>query len=296
MSSAALIISVSLFALIVTGYLAQSRLPPPRPKIIGIDLGTTFSCVATYESKSGNVTVYKDDNGKRIIPSVVAILDESVLVGYKAVQQIETNSKNTIYDAKRFIGKKYTPQGISKFTSNYPFQLGVDDKGDPHFKVSLSTGVKEFTPEDIGAFILRRLKKMAEVEIDRAIEMAVISVPADFDDAQRNATVQAGAMAGLKILRVISEPTAAALAYGLHKKVGTNTVIVIDFGGGTLDVSLLLVQGGMFITMAMAGNNRLGGQDVNNNLINFFKEMIEKKFERSINIPNDLQVILCYLL
>lgn len=132
---------------------------------------------------------------------------------------------------------------------------------------------------------------MVESEINRDIHLAVISVPADFDEAQRNATIEAGRRAGLKVLRVINEPTAAALAYGLHKKAGTNVVIVVDFGGGTMDVSLLYVQGGMFVTMAMAGNNRLGGQDVNNNLINFFRKKIADKFGVVEIHSNDLQII-----
>ncbi|XP_004207126.1 heat shock 70 kDa protein 13 [Hydra vulgaris] len=283
--------AIAVFALIVTGYFVQSRLPPPKPSIVGIDLGTTFSCISTYEFSSGNVTVYKDKDEKNIIPSVVAILENEVLVGYKAVEQIETNSRNTIYDAKRFIGKKISSEKIKQLSSNYPFKVSVNSLNDPYFEIKLRNGTKVFSPEDIGAFILRKLKGMVESAIDRTISMAVISVPADFNEAQRNATIEAGRRAGLKVLRVINEPTAAALAYGLHKKPGINTVIVVDFGGGTLDVSLLMVRDGMFITMAMAGNNRLGGQDINNNLINFVRKMLEEKFGLVEITPNDLQVI-----
>lgn len=284
-------VAVLIFALFITGYFFQSRLPPPKPKILGIDLGTTFSAVSTYEFKSGNVTVYTDEHGKRIIPSVVAILDNRVLVGYDAVKQMEINSRNTIFDAKRFIGKKFSEEEITAKTKNYAFKVKLDAEDNPLFSVKLQNGTKEFSPEDIGSFILRKLKKMAEIQIKRDLGLAVISVPADFDQKQRNATIDAGRRAGLKVLRVINEPTAAALAYGLHKKAGTNIVIVIDFGGGTLDVSLLYVQGGMFVTMAMAGNNHLGGQDVNNNLINFFRGKIEEKFGVSQLTPDDLQVI-----
>ncbi|XP_065661518.1 heat shock 70 kDa protein 13 [Hydra vulgaris] len=283
--------AIAVFALIVTGYFVQSRLPPPKPSIVGIDLGTTFSCISTYEFSSGNVTVYKDKDGKNIIPSVVAILENEVLVGYKAVEQIETNSRNTIYDAKRFIGKKISSEKIKQLSSNYPFKVSVNSLNDPYFEIKLHNGTKVFSPEDIGAFILRKLKGMVESAIDRTISMAVISVPADFNEAQRNATIEAGRRAGLKVLRVINEPTAAALAYGLHKKPGISTVIVVDFGGGTLDVSLLMVRDGMFITMAMAGNNRLGGQDINNNLINFVRKKLEEKFGLVEITPNDLQVI-----
>ena len=191
MNSAAGPVAALIFALVVTGYLVQSRLPPPKPKILGIDLGTTFSCVSTYEFSSGNVTVYKDENGKNIIPSVVAILDDSVLVGYKAVEQIEVNSKNTIFDAKRFIGKKFSKEKMERLTSNYAFHMKVDDSNEPVFQVKLSNGTKTYEPEDIGAFILRRLKRMVESELGRTINMAVISVPADFNQAQRNATIEA---------------------------------------------------------------------------------------------------------
>lgn len=291
MSSAVGPIAALIFALLATGYFMQSRLPPPKPTIVGIDLGTTFSCISTYEFKTGNVTVYPDENGKNIIPSVVAILEHDTLVGYKAVDQIEINSKNTIFDAKRFIGKTLTKEEIGPLTKNYAFTVGTDDNQNPIFKVNLENGTKIFSPEDIGAIILRKLKKMVEKEIQRDINLAVVSVPADFDDIQRNATIEAGRRAGLKVIRVINEPTAAALAYGLHKKEGTNVVIVVDFGGGTLDVSLLFVQGGMFVTMAMAGNNRLGGQDVNNNLIDFFRKKITEKFGVVDVDSNDLQII-----
>jgi len=283
--------AVLIFALFVTGYFFQSRLPPPKPKILGIDLGTTFSCVSTYEFKTGNVTVYADEHGKRIIPSVVAILDDRILVGYDAVQQIETNSKNTIFDAKRFIGKTYSNGEINPLTKNYAFSVTTDESNRAVFSVKLKNGTRVFSPEDIGSFILRKLRKMAESKISRDMSMAVISVPADFSEEQRNATVEAGRRAGLKVLRVINEPTAAALAYGLHEKTGSNVIIVIDFGGGTLDVSLLYVHNGMFVTMAMAGNNRLGGQDINNNLINVFRERIHEKHNVDTSSPRDLQII-----
>ena len=295
MNSALGPVAVLVFAVLVTGYFMQNKLPPPKPTIVGIDLGTTFSCISTYEFKSGNVTVYKDEDGKNIIPSVVAILQNDTLVGYRAVDQIEINSRNTIFDAKRFIGKTFTQGEIDSATSNYAFNVELGDDGRAFFKVKLQEETKIFYPEDVGAIILSKLKKMVEKEIDRHIKLAVISVPADFDEMQRNATIEAGRRAGLKVVRVINEPTAAALAYGLHKKEGTNVVIVIDFGGGTLDVSLLYVQGGMFVTMAMAGNNQLGGQDVNNNLIEFFRQKIAEKYGDVVIDAQDLQVIRDYV-
>lgn len=295
MNSALGPVAVLVFAVLVTGYIMQNKLPPPKPTIVGIDLGTTFSCVSTYEFKSGNVTVYKDEDGKNIIPSVVAILQNDTLVGYRAVDQIELNSRNTIFDAKRFIGQTFKQSEIDSTTSNYAFHVDIGEDGKAFFKVKLQNETRIFYPEDIGAIILSKLKKMVEKEIDRDIKLAVISVPADFDEMQRNATIEAGRRAGLKVLRVINEPTAAALAYGLHKKEGTNVVIVVDFGGGTLDVSLLYVQGGMFVTMAMAGNNQLGGQDVNNNLIEFFRKKIAEKYGDVLIEAQDLQIIRDYV-
>ena len=251
--------------------------------------------MSTYEFKSGNVTVYKDEDGKNIIPSVVAILQNDTLVGYRAVDQIELNSRNTIFDAKRFIGQTFKQSEIDSTTSNYAFHVDIGEDGKAFFKVKLQNETRIFYPEDIGAIILSKLKKMVEKEIDRDIKLAVISVPADFNEMQRNATIEAGRRAGLKVLRVINEPTAAALAYGLHKKEGTNVVIVVDFGGGTLDVSLLYVQGGMFVTMAMAGNNQLGGQDVNNNLIEFFRKKIAEKYGDVLIEAQDLQIIRDYV-
>ena len=163
--------AVLIFAVLVTGYIMQNKLPPPKPTIVGIDLGTTFSCVSTYEFKSGNVTVYKDQDGKNIIPSVVAILQNDTLVGYRAVDQIELNSRNTIFDAKRFIGQTFTQSEIDSTTSNYAFHVDIGEDGKAFFKVKLQNETRIFYPEDIGAIILSKLKKMVEKEIDRDIKL-----------------------------------------------------------------------------------------------------------------------------
>ena len=281
-----------IFALVALGYFAQSRLPPPKPVIIGIDLGTTFSCVGVYNAISGDVTVLEDEEGKKLVPSAVSFYDNKATVGYPALQQEENTPEAVIYDAKRFIGKiGVTENSIDKHRKLYPFKLNLDKQGKVSFGVVYKTNATYYHPEDIGAFILSKLKRMAEQSIERKIDKAVISVPAEFNSLQRNATIEAGRRAGLKVMRVINEPTAAALAYGLHKKNGTNNVLVVDFGGGTLDVSLLNIQGGMFYTMAMAGNNRLGGQDVNQNLMLYILSIMEENHGLVVSKTIHLQKI-----
>lgn len=278
------------FVLLIVGYFVQSRLPPPKPRIIGIDLGTTFSCVGIYNAVSGNVTVLDDEDNNKLTPSVVFFGNNSVEIGRRASSQSEKYPSSVLYDAKRFIGKKnISENNLEKLRERYPFKILKDKSGSLQFSVSSGNNVSYFQPEDIGALILAKLKKMVEKKLDREIKIAVISVPAEFDELQRNATIEAGRRAGLKVLRLINEPTAAALAYGLHKKKGVNTVMVVDFGGGTLDVSLLNVQGGMFYTMAMAGNNRLGGQDVNQNLLKYLHSVIMTLHKVDISDPSDLQ-------
>lgn len=260
-------VAAVVLALLALGYFAQSRLPPPKPVIVGIDLGTTFSCAAVYHAVSGNITVIQDESGNKILPSAVYLGSKgNEIVGYKAFQLQEKSPEDVIYDAKRFIGKKNIKiSSIERQQKLYPFKIMLVN-GCAQFGINVKGNVTYYEPEDIGSFILAKLKQEAEQEIGRKITMAVISVPAEFDGQQRNATIEAGKRAGLKVLRVINEPTAAAMAYGLHKKKDITNVLVVDFGGGTLDVSLLSIQGGMFYTMAMAGNNRLGGQDINQNL------------------------------
>lgn len=280
------------FTVLIIGYFAQSRLPPPKPQIIGIDLGTTFSCVGVYNAISGNVTILSDEEGNRLHPSVVFFDEKAVFVGHKANLQSEKNPEALIYDAKRFIGKKIPNQNnLDRVRKLYPFKILEDETNDHGVKFSVKNGqnVSYFQPEDIGAFILQKMKWVAELKLERRIKMAVMSVPAEFDARQRNATIEAGRRAGLQVIRLINEPTAAALAYGLHKRDGVNTVLVIDFGGGTMDVSLLSIQGGMFYTMAMAGNNRLGGQDVNQNLMKYLKSVITEKHDIDLSNPLDLQ-------
>ena len=271
-------VAAIVLALLAVGYFAQSRLPPPKPVIIGIDLGTTFSCVGVYHAISGNVSVLEDENGNKLVPSAVYLGKQPPLIGYPALELRELYPNLVVYDAKRLIGKRNIKESsIQRQQKLYPFKLKLDDEGKAAFALVVKDNVSYYQPEDIGAFILSKLKRTAEKLIERKISMAVISVPAEFDSLQRNATIEAGRRAGLKVIRVINEPTAAALAYGLHKKKGISYVMVVDFGGGTFDVSLLNIQGGMFYTMAMAGNNRLGGQDINQNLVDYLVNFVTKE-------------------
>lgn len=283
------IILGGVFALVVAGYIAQSRLPPPKPKIVGIDLGTTYSCVGVYQAISGHVDILMNENHAKVIPSIVAFNDKEVLVGHRALVQAEINPKSTIYDAKRFIGKKFTKEELRNLKKLYQFKIDEDDKGNPFFVIEKEANRSYVSPVEIGGYVIKELRRMAEKNLSGIVTKAVMSVPAEFNIHQRNATIKAAELAGIKVLRVINEPTAAALAYGLHKKTGVNNVMVVDLGGGTLDVSLLNIQGGMFVTMGMAGNNRLGGQDFNERLMGYLFSLIKDRFNQELTNSEDIQ-------
>lgn len=263
----------AVLALLLAGYLAQQYLPPPKPRVIGVDLGTTFCSVGVFLPGTGTVEVIPNEAGQRSIPSIVSFTDSDVYVGHEATDFADANPQNTIYDAKRFIGKLFTPEELIMESSQYPFKV-ICDNGEVEFFISTNE-TYTVSPEYIGSRLLLKLRKMAEMHLGVPVSKAVISVPAEFDERQRQATVKAANLAGLDIVRVINEPTAAAMAYGLHK-VDVFNVLVVDLGGGTLDVSLLNKQGGMFLTRAMAGNNKLGGQDFNQRLLQHLLELIHK--------------------
>uniref|UniRef100_A0A915HHN0 Heat shock 70 kDa protein 13 n=1 Tax=Romanomermis culicivorax TaxID=13658 RepID=A0A915HHN0_ROMCU len=260
---------------LVLGYVVQKYLPPPVPKIVGFDLGTTFSSAAVYHAGTGDVEIIRDHLGRKAFPSVVAFLKNgTVIVGHDAVAQSEHNPTRTFYDAKRFVGKDFTETEFRKEVSRYPFEMVLNGTKALFFMAPNKT----IAPEEIGAHILRYLKTLTQRQLELSptvIKQSVMSAPAEFDDQQKNATRQAAGRAGVEVLRIISEPTAAALAYGLHKKESVEYVMIVDLGGGTLDVSLLFIQGGMFMTTAMAGNNHLGGQDFNVRMLSHLISEIE---------------------
>ncbi|NXE47615.1 HSP13 protein, partial [Casuarius casuarius] len=265
----------AVLALLLAGYLAQQYLPMPTPKVIGIDLGTTYCSVGVFLPGTGQVKVIVDENGHNSIPSIVSFTDKDVHVGYNGLELADSNPQNTIYDAKRFIGKIFTPEELRSESSRYPFKI-FNNNGSAEFSVTTNETF-HVTPEYIGSQLLLKLKRMAEDYLGVPVSKAVISVPAEFDERQRNSTIKAANLAGLEILRVINEPTAAAMAYGLHK-VDVFNVLVVDLGGGTLDVSLLNKQGGMFLTRAMAGNNKLGGQDFNQRLLQHLYAQLHQRY------------------
>ncbi|XP_069003825.1 heat shock 70 kDa protein 13 [Embiotoca jacksoni] len=274
-----------ILALFLAGYLGQQYLPPPKPKVIGLDLGTTFCSVGVFHPGSGEVEVIADEEGRRSIPSAVSFTRTAVLAGHAAVDLADSKPHNTVYDAKRFIGKIFDPEVLEQESARYPFKV-TNNNGSAEFVITTN---RTFTvsPEYIGSRLLLEMRKMAERQLDVSIRRAVISVPAEFDERQRNYTVRAANLAGLEILRVINEPTAAAMAYGLHK-VDVFNVLVVDLGGGTLDVSLLNKQGGMFLTRAMAGNNKLGGQDFSQRLLQYTAERVRQEFGVAPTLKEDV--------
>uniref|UniRef100_A0A0R3RH60 Heat shock 70 kDa protein 13 n=1 Tax=Elaeophora elaphi TaxID=1147741 RepID=A0A0R3RH60_9BILA len=294
MSLSLSLLGTSLLSLLLAGYLTRKYgLPPPAPKIAAIDLGTTFSSVGIYQAVTGVTDIIADETGRQCIPSVVAFLPNgTVIVGSKAVEQQEHNPLRTIYDAKRFIGRKLSeddPQ-FQVDRKRYPFKIELSADGLALFVIPLENNiVKKITPEEVGGIIINYLRKAAEKKYETKIIWAVISVPAEFDEEQRNATSLAVQKAGMESRRVISEPTAAALAYGLHKKKDVEYIAVVDLGGGTLDVSILWLQGGIFVTVAMAGNNRLGGQDFNDRVQNHLLQYIEENYGKALNDKEDIQ-------
>ncbi|XP_052650547.1 heat shock 70 kDa protein 13 [Harpia harpyja] len=269
------VLGSAILALLLAGYLAQQYLPMPTPKVIGIDLGTTYCSVGVFLPGTGEVKVIADENGHNSIPSIVSFTDSEVYVGYDGLELADSNPQNTIYDAKRFIGKIFTSEELKNESSRYPFKI-FNNNGSAEFSVTTNETFR-ITPEHIGSQLLLKLKRMAEDYLGVPVSKAVISVPAEFDERQRNSTIKAANLAGLNVLRVISEPTAAAMAYGLHKADVFN-VLVVDLGGGTLDVSLLNKQGGMFLTRAMAGNNKLGGQDFNQRLMLYLYDQLHQMY------------------
>lgn len=284
------LIGGSFLVLIVAGMIAQKNLPPPKPKIVGIDLGTTYSCIGVFHAVTGEIEVFRDEDGHKTFPSVVAVTEDAVLVGHDAMAQLKTNPEFTFYDAKRFIGRKFCALEPEDTEGRYQFHIENAD-GHPVFSLPSKNPLQThlMTPEMVGAEVMRHLVSLAKSKLNAVITKAVVSVPAKFSEAQRNATQKAAELAGLEVLRVIQEPTAAAMAYGLHNRTSTSMVLVVDLGGGTLDVSLLRVQGGMFLTLSTAGNNRLGGQDFNERLLAHVQRTALERYGCSVSDPHYLQ-------
>merc|ERR1712225_60902 len=245
---------------------------------VGIDLGTTYSCVGMYQND--RVEIIANDQGNRTTPSYVAFTDTERLIGDAAKNQTAMNPKNTVFDAKRLIGRKFDDPIVQADMKHWPFNVQKDgDK--PVVQVQHMGETKRFTPEQISSMVLTKMKEVAEVKLGKKIAKAVITVPAYFNDNQRQATKDAGAIAGLNVLRIINEPTAAAIAYGLDKKAtGERNVLIFDLGGGTFDVSLLTIDDGIFEVKATAGDTHLGGEDFDNRMVNHFVQEFKRKHKK----------------
>ncbi|TPX65598.1 hypothetical protein SpCBS45565_g05072 [Spizellomyces sp. 'palustris'] len=247
--------------------------------IIGIDLGTTYSCVGIY--KNGRVEIIANDQGNRITPSYVAFTDEERLVGDAAKNQAPMNPYDTIFDAKRLVGRHFTDKEVQQDMKHWPFTV-VNKNGKPIIKVTVKGEEKTLTAEEVSAMVLQKMKEIAEGYLGEKITRAVVTVPAYFNDAQRQATKDAGIIAGLKVERIINEPTAAAIAYGLDKKGGERNILVYDLGGGTFDVSLLTIDDGVFEVLATSGDTHLGGEDFDNRVIEHFVKLWKKKTGKDV--------------
>jgi len=248
---------------------------------IGIDLGTTYSCVGIFQSD--RIEIIANDQGNRTTPSFVAFNDNERLIGDAAKNQVAMNPINTVFDAKRLIGRNFSDPEVQADMKHFPFKV-IEAAGKPRIKVEFKGEDKEFTPEEISSMILTKMRETAETYLGKTCNNAVVTVPAYFNDSQRQATKDAGLIAGLNVLRIINEPTAAAIAYGLDKKVeGERNVLIFDLGGGTFDVSLLSIDEGIFEVKATAGDTHLGGEDFDNRLVNHFVNEFKRKHKKDLS-------------
>lgn len=249
---------------------------------IGIDLGTTYSCVGVFQN--GRAEIIANDQGNRTTPSYVAFTDEERLIGDAAKNQANTNPHNTVHDAKRLLGRTFDDPKVSDDRKMWTFKVVDDGSNKPKVDVSYKGEQNQFFPEEISAMVLTKMKETAEAYLGEKVTDAVITVPAYFGDAQRQATKDAGVIAGLNVLRIINEPTAAAIAYGMDNKTSKERhVLIFDCGGGTHDVTLLSIEEGIFEVKATAGDSHLGGEDMDNKLVKHFQEEFKRKFKKDLS-------------
>ncbi|CAH1174071.1 unnamed protein product [Phaedon cochleariae] len=242
---------------------------------VGIDLGTTYSCVGVF--RHGTVDIIANDQGNRTTPSYVAFTEVERMIGDPARGQVAMNPTNTVYDAKRLIGRRFDDPVVQQDMKHWPFEV-INDRGKPKIKVQYKNEMKTFFPEEISSMVLSKMKETAEAFLNEHVTKAVITVPAYFNDSQRQATKDAGTIAGLDVLRIINEPTAAAIAYGLDKKSDDDRhVLIFDLGGGTFDVSILSISGGIFEVKTTAGDTHLGGEDIDNRMVEYFMDEFKRK-------------------
>merc|ERR1712038_551979 len=263
---------------------SESKMPAATKKniAIGIDLGTTYSCVGVFEH--GKVEILANDQGSRTTPSYVAFTDTERLIGDAAKNQVAMNPTNTIFDAKRLIGRKFHDTAVQADMKHWPFKVTNID-GKPRLSVEYKTEERSLTPEEVSAMVLTKMKETAEAYLGSEVKDAVVTVPAYFNDSQRQATKDAGVIAGLNIIRIINEPTAAAIAYCLDKKRSGDkeaNVLIFDLGGGTFDVSILSIDGGIFEVKSTAGDTHLGGEDFDNRMVDHFVSEFKRKHKKDL--------------
>ncbi|XP_028763343.1 heat shock 70 kDa protein-like [Neltuma alba] len=256
----------------------------PEGKAVGIDLGTTYSCVGVWQND--RVEIIANDQGNRTTPSYVAFTDTERLIGDAAKNQVAMNPQNTVFDAKRLIGRRFSDPSVQSDMKHWPFKVVSGPADKPMIVVQYKGEEKQFAAEEISSMVLTKMKEVAEAYLGQTVKNAVVTVPAYFNDSQRQATKDAGAIAGLNVMRIINEPTAAAIAYGLDKKAsrsGEQNVLIFDLGGGTFDVSLLTIEEGIFEVKATAGDTHLGGEDFDNRLVNHFVQEFKRKHKKDIS-------------
>jgi heat shock protein 5 len=265
--------------ILASGASKEGKLDGPA---VGIDLGTTYSCVGIY--RNGRVEIIPNDQGNRITPSYVAYTEDGErLVGEAAKNQATVNPTNTAFSVKRLIGRKYNDDTVQHDKKLLPYEISNKD-GKPYIRLSTGKERKDFAPEEISSMVLVKMKDIAEAFLGKEVNHAVITVPAYFNDSQRQATKDAGAISGLNVLRIINEPTAAAIAYGLDKKgQGEKNILVFDLGGGTFDVSLLTIDNGVFEVVATSGDTHLGGEDFDQRTMDYLMKVFEKKTGKSVS-------------
>ena len=271
---------VAMIGMVVANDAKKKEIDGP---VIGIDLGTTYSCVGIF--KNGRVEIIPNELGNRITPSQVAFTDDEKLVGEAAKNQGASNPLRTVYVIKRLVGRKFDDKEVQRDLKYLPYKI-VSKSGKPYVSIDTTAGNKQLSPEEVSAMILVKMKEVAEAYLGKEVKYAVVTVPAYFNDAQRTATKDAGMIAGLDVLRIINEPTAAAIAYGMDKKSGEKNIVVFDLGGGTFDVSLLTIDNGVFEVVATAGDTHLGGEDFDQRVTEHFVKIFKKK-NKGVDIKKD---------
>jgi heat shock protein 5 len=274
------VIAIVAVSFIAEDVYAEEKKDEKVGTVIGIDLGTTYSCVGVY--KNGHVEIIPNDQGNRITPSYVAFDGDERFIGDSAKNQAAINPTNTVFDVKRLIGRKFTDDTVQKDIKLLPYGIKSKD-GKPYVEVDVKGTMKMYAPEEISAMILGKMKEIAEAFLGRKIANAVVTVPAYFNDAQRQATKDAGTISSLNVMRIINEPTAAAIAYGLDKKGGEKNILVFDLGGGTFDVTVLTIDNGVFEVVATNGDTHLGGEDFDQRVMEYMMKIFKRKHKKDMS-------------